>query len=263
MLASTISLKKSVLIPNTRQRAFLIRYVDQRAVTQRVDNTGIGTAPKVNISINTYGLDMAGAYPIGPGQADALFWMALQEGDWYNLGHRAAAADIEGGYQWKALWAKHWLRAGIFAGSGDPNPGDTSHETFFQILPTGRQYAFFPLYNMMNNRDWFTQVILKPMEPLTVRADWHLLTLDRRSDRFYGGSGAGQEKGSIFGYFARNNFNKFHVGNLLDFTVLYDVTKSLKVSAYYGHFFGGGVLDKIYPQGDDANFFFTEITWRF
>ncbi len=263
LTASTLTIKKDVLIPHTQERAFLIRYIDQRAVTQRVDNSGIGTAPRVNVSVDTYGLDLAGAYPHGDNEIDGLFWGALQGGDWYELSHRAYAWDIEGGYQFKKVWAKPWLRLGYYQGSGDSNPGDTLHETFFQVLPTARQYAFFPLHNMMNNHDLFAQFLVKPCAPLTIRADWHWLTLDARADRLYGGSGASQEKGGIFGYFGRNGSNKYDVGNLLDVSVTYDPKPWLKISAYYGHIFGGAVLDKIYPNGSDADFFFTEVGLKF
>ncbi len=262
LLYSALTLKKSALLPNTVERAFFIRYADHRAVTQRVDNSGKSTAPNVDVDINTYGMDMAGAYPLGSGEIDSLFWLALQQGDWYELSHRAMAWDIEGGYQWKKTLWQPWLRMGYFQGSGDSNPGDTVHETFFQILPTGRQYAFFPLYNLMNNNDLFAQCILKPTKALSLRTDWHWLALNAQADRFYSGSGATQEKGGNFGYIGRNSFGKSGLGNLLDFSVGYDITSTLKVSTYYGHFFGGSVLDKIYPAGHDANFFFTEIHWR-
>ena len=263
LLASTLTIKKSALIPHAQERAFFMRYVDHRPVTQRVDNTGRSAASSVDVDINTFGWDMAGAFPFGPGEVDAMSWMALQEGDWYELNHRAWAWALEGGYQWKKVFLQPWLRAGFFNGSGDSNPGDTVHETFFQILPTGRQYAFFPLYDLMNNKDLFAQCMVKPIAAMTVRSDWHFLELDERNDRLYGGSGATQEKGNIFGYVGRNSFGKADVGNLLDVSIVYDATQWLKVSTYYGHFFGGSVLEKIYPNGSDANFFFTEISVKF
>ncbi len=259
VLNSTLTIKRDKLLPKTRERFFFMRYVDQRAVTQRVDNSGIGSAPKVNITVDTYGFDFAGANTVGKGQADWLFWTALQGGDWYELNHRAFAWDVEAGYQWNELWAKPWLRVGFFDGSGDNNPGDTVHQTFFQVLPTGRQYAFFPLYNLMNNQDLFVQSFFKPHPAVTVNGNWHFLALDAKQDRLYGGSGAGQEKGGNFGYVGRNAFGKSEVGNLLDCTVTYEVSNRLRTSAYYGHIFGGNVLEKIYPKGDDANFFFVEM----
>lgn len=67
-----------------------------------------------------------------------------QIGDWGGLTHSAGAGAVEAGYQpkWKL---KPWFRLGYFRSSGDGNPTDGDHNTFFQVLPTLRIYAeFFP-----------------------------------------------------------------------------------------------------------------------
>ena len=47
--------------------------------------------------------------------------------------------DVEGGFQPRILRRlKPWLRAGYYYGTGDNNPSDNKHGTFFQILPTAR-----------------------------------------------------------------------------------------------------------------------------
>jgi hypothetical protein len=65
------------------------------------------------------------------------------------------------------------MRAGINSGSGDPDPNDRDHETFFQMLPTVWLYAQFPFYNMMNNQDVFVQWLLTPHPKVNVRLDFH------------------------------------------------------------------------------------------
>ena len=83
------------------------------------------------------------------------------------LDHRANALAAEGGYQLANVALKPWLRTGYFLGSGDRNPSDATHETFFQELPTPRPFARFPLYNLMNNEDGFAQLTLTPHRKLT------------------------------------------------------------------------------------------------
>lgn len=58
---------------------------------------------------------------------------------------------------------------------------DKVHGTFFQLLPTPRMCARFPFFNMMNNRDDFGEVILRPAKVLTIRSDAHALSLDTRT----------------------------------------------------------------------------------
>jgi hypothetical protein len=56
-------------------------------------------------------------------------------------------------------------------GSGDGNPNDNTHGTFFQVLPTPRPYARFPFFNMMNNEDTFGMLILRPHAKVTTSSE--------------------------------------------------------------------------------------------
>jgi alginate export protein len=85
----------------------------------------------------------------------------VQTGSWGNLKQHAGAAVGEAGWQPPVKVLKPWLSAGYSYGSGDDNPNDTRHGTFFQVLPTPRQYARFPFYNMMNNEDWYGALLDK------------------------------------------------------------------------------------------------------
>ena len=78
---------------------------------------------------------------------------ALQTGSWGALTQRAGAAVGEVGWQPAVSVLKPWVSIRYSYGSGDGNPNDSTHGTFFQVLTTPRQYARFPFYNMMNNGD--------------------------------------------------------------------------------------------------------------
>ena len=76
---------------------------------------------------------------------------------------RAGAYALEVGWQPSSVQSlKPWLRAGYNYGSGDDNASDQTHGTFFQVLPTPRVYARLPFFNMMNSRDSFGELIVRP-----------------------------------------------------------------------------------------------------
>src|SRR5262249_42777390 len=108
-----------------------------------------------HINIATVGGNYANVFGIGTGKADILFWGAVQTGTWGMLAHNANAVAAEAAYQLSRQWIKPWLRGGYFRGSGDDNPSDATHRTFFQELPTPRPFARFPLYKPDEQRRYF------------------------------------------------------------------------------------------------------------
>ena len=103
--------------------------------------------------IHAIGANLVHVVPLGPGAVDGLTYGYGQFGDWQSLTQRAWAYGVEAGYRLTDVWAKPWLRVGINSASGDTNPNDGTHGTFFQMLPTAQLYANFPFYNMMNDQD--------------------------------------------------------------------------------------------------------------
>src|SRR6266702_2004838 len=136
-------------------RAFGMDYHDGRTGITKTDNRAVAVraADHKNIRIGSYGGDAVATVPLGPGRADMLFWGALQSGQWGALNHRAGAVAVEGGYQFTRLNTTPWIRGGWFRSTGDANPTDGEHNSFFQVLPTPRIYAQFPFYDFMNNTD--------------------------------------------------------------------------------------------------------------
>lgn len=259
---SSFTIKKSSLIPNTEMRFFYIYYDDDRRVSQRVDNTML-PAEKADIEIHTLGFNAVGIYGFGPGEIDMVLWSAFQFGDWYEQDHGAYAVATEVGYQMTGVPLKPWIRGGYFVSSGDGNPSDSDHKTFFQILPSSWLYARFPFYNAMNNKDLFGMLILKPFDNLTIRSDWHFIWLNEAKDRLYSGSGVSQERGDIFGYIGRLSMDRQYVGNLADISANLNVSKYLDVTAYYGHFFGGDVMNDLFLGKSDADYFYMEANFHF
>jgi hypothetical protein len=263
LVAASITLKHNTVIPRTENRFFYFFYGDDRKAPKS-DNTPSGSdLNQGNIEIHTMGLHWMTTLEVGPGVGDFLLWGTGQWGDWGNLTHRAWGWSVEFGYQFTELPAKPWLRIGYFISSGDSNPVDSDHETFFQLLPTARKYALFPFYNLMNNEDFFIQLLLKPLTKLVVRTDFHVLQLNERDDQWYLGAGATRDRGNIFGYIGRPSFGDTDLANVLDLTVAYEVNNHMNLNAFYGYAWGDDVIENIYSRNDDASFYYIEMELKF
>jgi len=179
-------------------RFFALYYRDKRP-TLKVDNRPLALrqADGAPLKVLTLGGHYLRIEANTKGQTDFLGWGAWQVGDWGQLKHRAFALAAEFGYRWETPWHP-WVRLGFFLSTGDGNPNDGYHKTFFQVLPTPRLYAQFPIYNLMNNRDLFMQLMLRPHRRLTLRLEAHRLWLSRLSDLWYAGGGAFND--TAFGY---------------------------------------------------------------
>ena len=156
---------------------------------------------------------------------------------------------------------KPWFSAGYSFGSGDKNPGDSTHGTFFQLLPTPRQYARFPFYNMMNNEDFYGTLNLRPASKLALRSEAHALRLASAADLWYSGGGAFQPQ--TFGYTGRPSNGHRSLGNVWDLSADYQVTRSFSTTLYYGHAWGESVIAKIYPKEANGQLIFLETNFHF
>jgi hypothetical protein len=255
----TATVKYDTLIPNAEGRLFYYYYDDKRDIA-KADNTEAGSSKNQgNISINSFGMHLLTIKKTKSGIFDALIWGAYQDGDWGSLDHEAWAYSIEAGYQLTGIYSKPWLRVGYSASSGDDDPGDHNHGTFYQLLPTARKYALFPFYNMMNSRDLFAQIIAKPHHKLALRGDLHLLSLSEDDDRWYMGAGPTQNDGPVFGYIGRPSFGDRDLATVLELTAIMNISKHVVATAYYAHAFGNDVVSNVYTEDDDADFCYFEL----
>jgi hypothetical protein len=238
-------------------------YNDWRRIA-KTDNrpAAVRSADLANLHIATFGGHYIHAISTGSGTVDLLAWGVGQTGQWGALDHHAASLAIEGGYQPAVLpRLKPWIRAGMSYGSGDDDPSDEKHGSFFQILPTPRPFARFPFFNMMNNLDAFASLILRPHQSLTVRSDVRTLRLASRNDLWYAGGGAFQPW--TFGYLGRATGGSRSLANLYDVSADYAANARLTISAYYGFAAGRAVIRSIYPNGKNAGFGYVELLYRF
>jgi Alginate export len=170
-----------------------------------------------------------------------------RSGDRLAAGPTAAAATLDSrGYDYS---------------SGDADPADDRHGTFFQVLPTARIYARTPFFNMMNTVDAFGEVILRPSNRLTLRGDVHSIRLAAKNDLWYAGGGAFQP--ATFGFNGRPSNGHSDLATLYD--VSGDVTLNPHVAfgLYYGYARSGAVTRAVYPTGDGLHLAFVEWLIRF
>jgi hypothetical protein len=244
-------------------RLFMIEYDDFRHIL-KTDNRPLAVRKTDldNIRIDTFGGHSLHTFETVNGTFDALIWGAVQTGRWGVQQQRAGAYDAEGGFQPKILPAvKPWLRAGHSWGSGDGNPNDNTHGTFFQLLPTPRPYARFPFFNMMNNEDTFGILILRPHPKVTVSSEFHSLRLSNANDLWYSGGGVFQPW--TFGYTGRSTSGRRSLGNLYDTNLEYRMNRRVTLTAYAGYTQGLAVMEEIYPRGKNGEFGYLELLYRF
>jgi Alginate export len=242
VLGGAATVKSATSSPSAQYQVFVYRYRDTRKVTQRPDNTGLA-AQSIDVGINTFGGNIIIAPPATRGrQWDGLVWVAAQSGSWYELRHRAASVALEAGHQWTAWRWQPWFRAGYLYASGDGNPADNTHGTFFEMLPTVRRYAQTALYSQMNNTDLFAQLLARPRPNINLRFDWHRVGLASSHDGWYFGSGATQQHGSIFGFATRPSFGATHLASIGDGSVDYAIGPHWSVNGYLAVGRGGSVV---------------------
>lgn len=211
-------------------------------------------------NIHTLGASLVRLLPLGPGTGDGMVYGMGQLGDWQSLTQRAWAYGIELGYRLGTVWAKPWLRGGINSASGDTNPNDGQHGTFFQMLPTAWLYAQFPFYNMMNNDDVFLQAIADPHPVLSLRLDGHWLRLNSSRDFAYFGGGA--TKNDLFGYGSINGNGRSELAYLVHLMLTVRPTAFLTFNGFYAHAWGQGVINQAFA-GRGGNYGFLEALLSF
>ena len=136
-------------------------------------------------------------------------------------------------------------------------------------MPTARKYSLAVNYNLMNSHDLFAQLFLYPVKGLMVRFDVHHVWLAENNDSLYIGAGPTQESGGIQGYVGRRvaasatGFDNQEVLTVVEAMANYKVNKYLGVGAYYAHSFGHGAIDQLFPEDDDADYFFAQAVVKF
>jgi hypothetical protein len=258
--SAVLGLRPSVVVNATDLNFFALRYDDDRPVTTRPDNTGL-QADRAAVGVTTLGATAIGSASTEHGEIDWFAWFAGQTGSWYSQRHRAWSLAVEGGHQWKTPW-QPWVRAGFLQASGDADPGDDRHGTFFPLLPTVRKYAFTASYAPMNLRDLFVELITRPHARVSARVDARRLRLARATDLWYSGSGATQQRGAVFGYAGRRSGGAVSLGTVLETAATVTLNRHWSVNGFLGTIKGGRVVQSLFA-GDWLRFGYLESVIQF
>jgi hypothetical protein len=247
-----------------RLRVFAIGYLDHRESVLKTDNRpmSVRATDRNSIQIGTYGADYLEVIDAGEaGKFTLVLWGLIQNGAWGTQTQRSSAYLAEFGWQPRIDRLKPALAIGYSHGSGDTNANDSTHGTFFQILPTPRPYARFPFWNMEDNDDLYAVLRLAPTQRLNLRSEWHSLKLAEADDLWYVGGGAFQPR--TFGYTGRPSGGDRGLASVWDVSADYRITKNFGVGTYYGHAWGKSVVTTIYPQDANGQFAYLETNLRF
>jgi hypothetical protein len=262
VLAGSVTIRPPALGNAAELQAFALRYGDDRRVAARPDNSG-RAASAVDVGINTFGATLVAASPARGGrQWDGLVWVVGQTGSWYEQSHRAVSVAVEGGHQWSGAPWQPWLRAGVLRASGDDDPADDRHGTFFQMLPTVRRYALTALYSQMNSRDVFVQALARPVPALGLRADLRRVGLATAQDRWYFGSGATQARGTLFGFSTRPSNGRTDLATITELSADYAISRHWSINAFLGVARGGEVVRRAFA-GRTMTFGYVENVLQF
>jgi hypothetical protein len=257
-----LTAKRLPFAPPADARLFYLYYEDDRSAATKVDNRplAVRAADKAAIAVHSWGGHLMTVVDAGPGAVDLLAWGAFQTGDWGGLDHGAWAYALEAGYQLPRVPAAPWLRVGWNRASGDDDPGDGEHRTFFQVLPTARIYAQFPFYNLMNDEDLFAQLLATPWPGVSLRADYHWLRLTEPRDLWYSGGGATNDH--VFGFAGIPGHGHRDLAHVVEAAVEVKLHERVTASAYYGHAFGQDVVAATF-SGTSASYGYVELTFRY
>lgn len=247
-------------VANQEWQAFAYGYRDRRPDKAVVDNSGNADRP-VDVTIGTFGGSYARLFESAHGEADVVAWTAAQLGDWYGRAQRAGGVALEGGYRWTHATMRPWLRAGYLWASGDGNDEDGRHGTFFQMLPSSRQYALSSVYAQMNVRDIFAQLTLEPSR-LKARIEVHHVDLASGADLWYQGSGATSSHDRYFGFSGRHAVGATSLGTVVEGSVGVPIMKHWSVNGYAAAMSAGDAVRR-YFTGERLTFWSVENVLKF
>ncbi len=114
----------------------------------------------------------------------------------------------------------------------------------------------------MNIEDGFVQLILTPATSTRVVVAAHTLKLSEQNDLFYSGGGARNRRVS-FGYLGRSSNGAQSLANLVETSLSHTFNKYFSGNVYYGHAFGSSVIERLFKEQSDADYFFADLTARF
>jgi hypothetical protein len=239
-------------------RVFAMYYNDHRG-TVPVDSrpAAVRASASRGIAVTTLGAHWIQRR----GDFDVLVWAVRQLGQWGGLRHEAGALVAEAGWQATGLPGAPRLRLGTVRGSGDNDPADGRHGTFFQQLPTPRPFALFPFHNMQNIEDDHLSLDWRPSATWTLRGSAHQLRLREGADLWSLGGGAFDRQN--FGFAGRPGNGARGLGNALHVGAEWRPSARVQFELFAARASGGAVTAQSYGGVRPARFAYLETSIRY
>lgn len=242
-------------------RVFILQYDDRRG-TVPTDSRPLAarTSARRGVGITSVGGHWTQRLGHADRPFDLMIWGVRQFGQWGGLTHAAGVLAIESGGRDLTHARRPGVRVGMVRSSGDDDPTDGRHTTFFQVLPTPRAYALFPFHNLQNIEEEFVAGEFSPVPRVTVRASAHLLRLREGADLWTLGGGAFDQRS--FGFAGRPANGETDLGQALTLSALWQRSPRLQVELFVAHATGGAVTAASYGGVHPGQLIFLETTLR-
>lgn len=147
-----------------------------------------------------------------------------------------------------------WLRYDF--ASGDKNHRDGRSNTFNQLFPFGHYYfGYIDQIGRQNIHDFNAQFTLHPQPWVTFLGQYHRFYLANKRDYLYNAAGAGTIR-DITGQ------SGSHVGDEIDFTINFHLSRHQDVLLGYSKLFTGEFLKNTRP-GVSPDLFYAQYNFRF
>lgn len=147
-----------------------------------------------------------------------------------------------------------WLRYDF--ASGDKNHRDGRSNTFNQLFPFGHYYfGYIDQIGRQNIHDFNAQFTLHPQPWVTFLGQYHRFYLANKRDYLYNAAGAGTIR-DITGQ------SGSHVGDEIDFTINFHLSRHQDVLLGYSKLFTGEFLKSTRP-GVSPDLFYAQYNFRF
>lgn len=263
VVAAELTFAPGVAVAHTRLQGFAIRYDDTRAVSARPDNEPrelLGTG--VDVHVTTVGASAIGRYPWRAGTLDLTVWGAAQMGSWFDRTHRAGAVTAAIGHRVERWPGRPRVGIGLSYASGDPDPRDDRHGTFFPLLPSGDRVSALNAYALMNVVDRWAALDLQVRPTVMSRTTVRRVGVANAADRWYQGSGATSRVGNYFGYQGRDGRGATSIGTAIDQMVEWRPRRWWTLRAYGGRLAGGDIVRRVF-RGDRLVTAWLESTLHF
>lgn len=191
------------------------------------------------------------------GRFDYEAELAGQWGTWAGDTVQAWSWAMDGGYTFEKTPWRPRVGAGFDWASGDEDPTDRKVGTFDQLFPLGHKYlGFLDLFGRQNITALNVNLSAWPVEKkVRTAAAFYSFWLNAEKDALYDVTGAPSLRD-------RTGNSGKDLGNELDLTVTWTVSRHSAILLGYSHFWSEDFVQETSP-GRDADLFYVQYAFKF